>query len=449
MWNKNRFTSALLVALSGCAAVAHADTSFQGNSLAEFLAQTTVTGQIRAYYFDRFFGKDAANLSAFSLGGFLNAHTPSAAGISADVGFYTANSLGANTVNPDVTLMGKAPSITALGQAYLQYAIPDVVMIRAGDQEIDTPFVNGSDSRMIPATFQGISAQVTPCSGWNIYGMRMFSWKSRTSAGYYRDNLYYQTDFDGDPLYGGVAVLPSAEPDASGVLAIGTRYKNHGADAQAWYYDFYGFTAMFYGDARYTLETDAALRPFVGGQVVREWDGNSRLNASNGAATIADVSGNRVSSAAWGVQAGVNYDLGDAALGNGEWSLAYNQINYRAGAVGGGAIVSPYTVGYATDPLYTTSMTRGLVEMGPGTGWRVKWTQHFLGNHLQFTAAYARYSLHSAGKANDVYGDLTYFPGGFLRGLSIRDRVDVAHGGGLPGRTGYFIYNRVMLTYAF
>lgn len=446
MLKKNRVAVALFAALSGFGAVAHADTASQANTLVDYFMHSKVNGQIRSYYFDRFFGKNATNLSAFSLGGYLNVHTPSAAGFSADVGFYTANSLGANSHNPDVTLMGTAPSINALGQAYLQYAIPDVVMIRAGNQEINTPWVNDSDSRMVPATYQGIFAEVSPYCNVHFYGMRIFRWKSRTSSDFYNDNLYYQTGFDGDPIYGGTGVLPKSTNNANGILAFGAKASEMGATAQAWYYDFYQFSKMFYGDADYTLKTGSGFDPFVGGQFMREWEANSLLNSSLGTGKIAGSAGNGVSSTAWGVQAGVKYDLDNAVLGKGDLSWAYNQINYQAGAVGGGVIVSPYTTGYATDPLYTTTMIRGLVEMGPGNGWKVKWTQHLLNNQFQFSAAYASYHLHSAGNANDIYADLIYFPKGFFKGLSVRDRVEVAHGD-LP--TGYFIYNRVMLTYAF
>ena len=444
MISKHRATTlAVLLALSGFSAVAHAD-----DSLKDFFLHSKVDGQIRSYYFNRFFGKNATNLSAFSLGGYINAHTPSMAGFSADVGFYTANSLGANRVNPDVTLMGTAKSINALGQAYLQYEVPEVLLIRAGNQTLNTPWVNGSDSRVIPATYQGIFAQVSPYCGWNLYGMRIFRWKSRTSADYYRDNLYYNTGFDGDPIYGGAAVLPNTDSAANGILAFGTSYKRYGINAQAWYYNFYQFTQTLYGDAQYTLKTDSGIDPFLGAQINREWEGNSLLNSSYSPGTkpIDGFKGNGVNSTAWGVIGGIDYDGGSALLGKGQLAASYNEILYHQGAVGGGAIVSPYTVGYATDPLYTTSMIRGLVEMGPGNGWKVKWTQYLLSNQFLFMAAYAQYHLQTAGYANDIYGDLTYFPRGFMKGLSIRDRVEVAHG---DLSTGYFIYNRVMLTYDF
>jgi hypothetical protein len=210
---------------------------------------------------------------------------------------------------------------------------------------------------------------------------------------------------------------------------------------------------MLYGDASYTLKTGLGINPLVGAQFMREWNSNSLLNSSLGASAVNGVQGNSVNSTAWGVQAGFNYEILPSFLGQGQLTWSYNEILAHAGNVGGGAIVSPYTVGYATDPLYTTSMIRGLVEMGPGTGWKVKWTQNLLHKQFLLMAAFARYHTYYKGNSNDAYVDLTYFPGGMFKGFSIRDRVEVANGGiaSSPLNPGNkpFVYNRVMLTYAF
>jgi hypothetical protein len=193
---------------------------------------------------------------------------------------------------------------------------------------------------------------------------------------------------------------------------------------------------MFYGDANYTLKTGTGFNPFVGGQFVREYDSHSLLG--------------NVNATAYGLIGGVHYQTG---IGAGTLSFAYNAINpHGAAAYGHGAIVSPYTIGYATDPLYTTSMIRGLVETGPGNAWKVKVAQHFNKEFL-LLAAFAEYHTYYFGNSNDAYLDLTYFPGADfkdLKGLSIRDRVEISNGGiGLNPGNQSFIYNRVMLTYLF
>ena len=123
--------------------------------------------------------------------------------------------------------------------------------------------------------------------------------------------------------------------------------------------------------------------------------------------------------------------------------------------MGGGAIVSPYTIGYATDPLYTTALIRGLVELGPGDAKRIALTQHMFGDHILATVAFSRFDTKLNGGSNDTYADLTYFPGGTLTGLSIRDRMEVSNASfqfnnGVTGNRGHsFIYNRLMLQYTF
>lgn len=464
MFTKNRIAVALVAALCGASVAAQAET------LSDFFKRSKIDGQIRSYYFSRDYGATGPNTfnqDAFSLGGMLNVQTaPFLGGFGVGVSFYTANALGANNLSGapayphlDATLMGPRQSINALGQAYLQYALPKVLLIRAGDQVINTPWVNNSDSRILPATYQGVFAEVSPYCNWHLYGMRIFRWKSRTSSGYYRDNLYDPATFDGDSMYGGsgTPVITGASPATNGVLAFGTSGSLLGAKAQIWYYDYYQFAKNIYADVNYTLKTGSGLDPFVAAQFNREWQNQSLLDGSK--INNSPIAATSVNSTAWGAQVGLNYAAFSHALGNGQLAWSYNEILAQPGAVGGGAIISPYTAGYATDPLYTTSMIRGLVELGPGSGWKVKWTQNLFDKRFLLMAAFAQYHTYYNGTSNDTYVDLTYFAPGMFKGLSIRDRVEVANGlnayNGFQGNgAGFnkghsFIYNRVMLTYAF
>lgn len=422
-------------------------------SVADFFSKIKIDGQIRSYYFTQAFGPGSPpDRTAYSLGGYLNMHTPSIYGFSGDVGFNTANSLGTHgspdTV--DTTLAGLNASLTVLTQAYLQYELPSVLTIRAGNQSINSPWINPSDSRMIPASYQGFYGEVSPVENVHLYGMRIYRWKSRTSPHYYNDNLYYKLGFDGDPMYSGNRAELTNAPTFDGTLAFGADAEYRGARAEVWYYDFYQFAKMLHADVNYHYQNESGVEPYVEGQFVHEWEANSLLNSNAGYLTnqIDGFTGNSVKTFAWGVRTGVNYDVGGSTLGEGNLSWAFNKIDYNAGAVGGGAIVSPYTNGYATDPLYTTSMIRGLVEMGPGNAWKVSWTQHLWDKRFRFTLSYADYHLQRAGGANDEYLDLVYSPKGVLEGLSIRDRLEVAHGN-LGVHKGHFLYNRVMLTYSF
>ncbi|WP_325799322.1 OprD family outer membrane porin, partial [Acidithiobacillus ferriphilus] len=320
VFTKNRIAIAVVAALCGVSAAAQAET------LTDFFKQSKIDGQIRSYYFSRDYGAAGPNQNAFSLGGILNVQTaPFLGGFGVGVSFYTANALGANNLSGapaypyvDSTLMGPRQSINALGQAYIQYALPKVLLVRAGDQVINTPWVNNSDSRLLPATYQGVFAEVSPYSDWHIYGMRIFRWKSRTSSGYYRDNLYDPATFDGDSMYGGsgTPVITGSSPATNGVLAFGTSGSLMGAKAQVWYYDYYQFAKTVYGDVNYTLKTGTGLDPFVGAQFNRQWQNNGLLDGSN--INNSPITATSVNSTAWGAQVGLNYAAFNNVLGNGQ-----------------------------------------------------------------------------------------------------------------------------------
>jgi outer membrane porin, OprD family len=433
-------------------------------TLQDWLNQTQVSGTVRAYDFDRLYGASKVpNQSSFSVAGILNAKSaPFLGGFGVGVSFFTATSLGLNNTTEtgssfphlDTTLAGPHNDLTALGQAYVQYQKPRL-LLRVGDQELNTPWVGESDSRVLPATYQAAFAEVTPAKALNLFGFREFAWKSRTSDTYYQDNLYYPSTFDGDSSYGGTASLSGGVPKARGTLALGATYAANGIKAEAWYYDYYNFANMFYDNANYTLDTGTGFNPFIAEQFLQEWDGNSLLNTGRFGSAIDGYKGNGVNSTAYGVQAGLNYTLKAPDLGTGILALSYNAVPVHPGSVGDGAIVSPYTIGYATDPLYTTALIRGLVELGPGDAKRISFTQHFFNNRILAVVAFSRFDTKLNGGSNDTYADITYFPFSKIKGLSIRDRMEVSnansqYNNGATGNIGQsFIYNRVMFQYNF
>ncbi|WP_437558449.1 OprD family outer membrane porin [Acidithiobacillus sulfuriphilus] len=456
-------------------ALVYVGSAAQAETLTEFFQQSKIDGNIRSYYFSRLYGNPAVpNQNAYALAGRLNVETaPFLGGFGVGVSFFTAHSFGANDLSGatspdsfgaltnyphlDATLIGPNNSINALGQAYIQYQQP-WLLVRAGDQEINTPWLNNTDSRILPATYQAVYAEVTPLKDLHFYGLREFRWKSRTSTDYSRDNYYYQPGFEADTLYGSTegVLSKSAGQGTNGTLAFGASYALAGAKAQAWYYNFYNFANMFYGDASYTLKTGTGFDPFIGAQFVREWLGNNAFSQSRvglNYPTSPNQGNYAVDSTAYGVQIGINTPSFGRVFNNGQLFWAYNALDPHAGTLGGGAIISPYTVGVVWDPLYTSSMIRGLVETGPGHAWKVKWTQNLFNKHILFMASFARYYTYFSGVSNDTYMDLTYFPGGDLKGLSIRDRVEVSNASPQnpgPGGSNYsFIYNRVQLQYDF
>jgi hypothetical protein len=403
-------------------------------SLMDFIKKSTFNGNLRVYDFFRDYSNPAAppNQRAFSAGGMLNFITaPILGGLRGGVTYYVANSLNFNNRNPrevDNTLPGF--NLNVLGQAYLEYQTKEL-LVRAGDQLIKTPWVNDSDSRMIPATYQAIYGQLTPYQDFNVIGMRVTRFKSRTSNGFSQTNLYNTTNIGGEGF-------PSIDKvTAKGVFAVGSNYNmqnKYGWQPQVWYYQFYDFAKLFYGDVTYTMDTGRAISPVVGVQAARETtDGNNYLQQ------VARIGGSADASV-YGAFVGAN-------IYNGRITLGYDAIPSHKGAFKNGDLVSPYTAGYATDPLYTTSMIAGLVEKGPGQAVKLTGSYNFLDNRLKVAASYAEYETTPYfNNTNETDFDVTYNFDAHLKGLSLRNRIGLETGVPVLGR---FIYERLMLQYSF
>ncbi|MDA8190841.1 MAG: OprD family outer membrane porin [Gammaproteobacteria bacterium] len=393
-----------------------------------FFGGMKVNGDIRAYDFTRHYSGPVAGQQAFSVGGALNVLSGSVYGFSAGLSFYTAHNLGLNNANPalvDGTLAGY-DGINTLGQAFVQYDNRRV-LVRAGDQSIANPWINASDSRMIPATYQALLAAVRPITGLTISAMRITRFKSRTSDEFSRTDLYNST---GTFNIGGTGGLAGRRE--TGAAAVGADYDARGLKAAVWGYQFYDLAKMAYAQGSYVLPGAAGLKPFVGAQVVRETgSGPQYLGAVN--ATV------------YGAVVGVKR-AGD------QITLGYDDLPAHAGAFGNGDVVSPYTTGYATDPLYTTSMIQGMIDRKTtGHAVKISATAFLLQHKVRLIASFADYfntlySGYTSARTNEADLDLTYFLGGPLKGLSIRDRIGIAHNLPVVHR---FVYNRLMLEYDF
>lgn len=447
---RNKIVAVAIATVLGTLSVAAHAADADINTFSDLFKQGHVDGELRLYNFNRSYDYDVPTKpSAHAFGGsiLLNAQTASLNGFSAGASLASANSLGSLNDNPkrvDTTLMGAKDTLSALTQAYLQYK-NTWVMARAGYQYLNTPWMNNSDGRLLPNSYEALSAVFTPVAGWNILAIREFSYRSRTSEGYFNDNNYYASAYQGDTLYGGNQALPLTAKQTSGTWALGTTYVNGGWKAQGWYYDFLNFARMGYADGSYVFKTGTGFDPVFGLQALTESGGGSNNVLVQNKTKINGIAGTSVKARAWGADLGV-------LIPNGRFDILYNKIERETGSViGGGTIISPYTASFATDPLYTTSMIRGLVEAGPGHATKVKFTYDLFDKKLQLVAAYAKYSTDLDGNFHDTYFDIIYNFDGFMKGFQIRDRWERSTGGinNLNPGNEPFTYNRVMLSYKF
>lgn len=413
----------------------------------DFIGDGRFDGELRLYRFDRVFDSgNAHDERAWSLAGLFTVKSGSVGGFRLAATGFSAQSLGTRSDLPsriDASLMALGPSLSGFSQAYAEYAGHGVT-VRAGDQYLDTPWMGPSDSRVIPASYRALNLSMEVSPGWTLQAIRTIRWKSRTSDGFLADNVYYPSRWRGDTMYGQNGTLPVTARATSGTTAIGSTYAAGPWKSRTWYYDFRGFGRMGYADASYTFPAIGRLVPYVGAQVLRQ-TGSSGDNVLVETKTrVNGVAGDRVDARAWGVEAG-------AKLGAASFGLAYNRLGGRQGAVGGGAIISPYSNGYATDPLFTTSMLRGLVEQGPGRAWKARAGYGFFDGELQLAAAYAQYDTRWRGRSHDLYFDVTWKLDRWVKGLQIRNRWERTVGGsnGLNPANLPWTYNRLMISYRF
>jgi hypothetical protein len=437
---KSRALIAALVGLLAASGAAHADDDiFSGGH---------VDGDLRLYNFNRLYqSRTTPNASAFSLGALINAQTGNfLGGFAVGGSFVTVNSLGTHSdsvAKIDTTLAGPNNSIGTFSQAYLQYQ-HGMFLFRGGYQYLaDDPWMGNNDSRIIPSSYNALKVQLTPLPGWNLFAIREYSWKSRTSGGMFPDNLYYPSQYRGDVMYGNNGALPLATRSAPGTWEGGTTYVHGGLNAQLRYYDFMNFARTGYAVGSYVFETGSGFDPVIGAQyLTQDYGADNRFTETG--AKLFGVGGDHVKSRVIGGDLGV-------VIPNGRFDIFYNKVAHEDGAVGGGALLSPYTTNYGTDPLFTTSMIRGLVEAGPGRAWKGKFTYDLFDKKLELTAAYAKYMTYYRGDSHDLYFDVIYHLDGYLKGLTLRDRWELSNGGvdNLNPTNQTFVYNRVMIDYKF
>jgi len=384
-------------------------------------------GNLRTYFFQRnYTNPNLSNQKAFSFGGKLNALTEDCFyGFRMGATAYTAQPLGLNSHNPnkvDLTLPGKP--VTTLGQAFLQYE-NNYFLTRIGNQLISTPWLNEADTRMIPATYQGLYAKITPMTDFDLTAMRMIRFKSRIKGGFSKTNLY-------SPINLGTPVNALDNQTVMGTLALGAQYKQCDFKAQVWGYQFYNIAKLYYGDVSYTMDIGTLVKPIVGVQVGHEHnDGNPVFNTSSVAKKNSDVYG----------------ALLGAEIADGSVTIGYNNIPKHTGSFQNGDIVSPYTSGYTSDPLYTTAMIAGLIEKSAGSAMKGTVQYNFFEKQLHFLVCYARYKTSPfIPNTSETDFDLTYKPNGQLKNLSLRYRVGFLKHHPVFGR---FIYNRLMVQYDF
>jgi hypothetical protein len=425
------------------------------------------------------------NNSPFSIGAtYLYANpgacVSSVSHLSIPCGKHSFVSQGSEPVNPDDTLPGY--EMSTLYEAYLQYKDPNAT-VRLGNQVVNSPWANPSDSRLKPVAFQGLDASFRIDARWNAEVMYMARFEGRATSDF--DNATLLTSHPADAPGAASNIFT---PGGTSITTPGFGYARLGfasgnLSANVHYYGFLDIANAVWLDAKYAWSNPR--KPFVAVQL------GSESNA--GRAVVG-----KISSQVFGVQAGFT------PLRNLDLTLAYdlvpqrsdtlslpasvscgsnNQIKTAAGVTfpyflpaGGttncfanpdgtttvyyGGWASPYTDSYATDPFFTTQFAQGMVDRrSPGQALKFGATYVIGDKHFRFIASRAYYTYGSsiAGVSPTQETDLdgTWFfrkpAAGAYHGFSLRHRYAERTQANtqLFGGTPIFKYNRTQLEYDF
>jgi hypothetical protein len=411
----------------------------------------------------------------------LNGCTTPVSHLSLPCGKQTFTGQSSVPTNPDDTLPGFV--LSTLYEAYVQYKDP-TLYIKVGDQVINTPWANASDSRLKPVAFEGGDLTYKFNKVWTGEAAYMDRFESRSSSAF--DNATMLTSH---PVDGPGVAANIFTPGGSPITTSGFGYARLGFTgnvvANLHYYDFIDIANALWFDGKYTWAKSYS-KPFIAVQAGSE--------QNTGRALIG-----KISSSVFGVQVGVspwkNVDMtvgynyipqqsDTITLPAGVACGANNQIKITVPGTtfpyflpsGGtancltnsngmttvyyGGWASPYTDSYATDTLFTTSISQGLIDRrSPGSGVKFALTLQSADHRARLIAsqAYFQYGNSAAGTSptqeTDVDG--TWFfhkPGsGPYHGLLIRHRYAERDQKNtlLLGGTPVFKYNRTQLEFGF
>ncbi len=432
------------------------------------------------------------NAAAFNLGGKIHAeyllgNTPLSLGAT----YFGAESFGANDsrrndpsagytpgfdpclgkaagFNPcvDNTLPGFA--LSSLGEMYLQYKTKWITA-QIGKESINTPWANPSDSRIVPVTFQGATLAINFAPGWTAMAMRMARWKNRTSSSFDANSLLCNQAPTPANFPAAACKQPQAGPGTptSGFLLLGLSRKfSPYLTASAYNYEFYDLANMTHIEAKYNYSPKSPLNPYVAGQYIAESDTGRAIvgaihNHTLGAQLGASFSKNIDAALSYNSAPLVTYVTASPASiflpVGGTPATGASVPGAPAGTkfLYGGGVASPYTDSYATDPLYTTSITQGMADRrSAGSAIKLAVTAYTNDRHVRGILSRAIYDYSTpagTSKAAETNVDLTYFlnkidPKKPYSGLSLRHRLAIRDQTQSPFT---FIYNRTQLEYSF
>ena len=286
-------------------------------------------------------------------------------------------------------------------ELFAEYRYGNRVQIDAGWIGIsNSPWLTYYQNNVLNlVTYQGAIINAYPGGGWLLTGLGINAAQLTGEEGFGQQTLY-------NPKYNILSNTPNVDNNGSpGTIGLGANWTNptNTVNLRLWAYQFYDYANLAYADSSIKLPVNTNLNFTLGAQALTE-DGNGDdvlNNAGYGA----------VNSNAVGMTLGMNYKIVGLELG-------YDGIFGPRSAYGGGAIVSPYTYQYASDPLYTTGFIQGMVEQTAGNAIKVTPSLNLLNNKLTLSTAYMYFDT-TAEPASSEYDVTANYAIPQVKGLNI------------------------------
>lgn len=362
----------------------------------------------------------------------------------------------------DPNALAGLSDLNQLQEAYLAYHGPTIT-VKAGDQYFNSPWADTHFKLgLAPTAFQGVDA-IYVRDGWTLEAAQISRFMSRTSSAFTRTNLLTAVA-GGINTSGFTYVHAGYTPPNAGAVFSAYAYN---MDDMATFVWFNGFTRLsphgwqpFIG-AQGGLETNAGasylgiVRSSIAGLIV----GATPWRGITLSAAIDQIPWRR---AALTLPSGPSCNSAGYFLPQGVGECGNNANGTREVYYGGWA--SPYSDGYATDPMYTSPLFEGPVDRrSPGNSQALVGVYTSPNARFSFTESYYwfDYSNPLATQATTEWDNtLVYYfskvAAGRYRGLLFRygyiqqhkSNVAFVSGDGPLGGTPITRYSRFQLEYA-
>jgi hypothetical protein len=336
--------------------------------------------------------------------------------------------------NPDDTLPGFG--LDTFPETYVGYKDARWKGM-AGDYLFNTAWAPSSDSRVKPAAYQGADVGYALSSDLTLDVGDFWAWQNRTSNTFSNNTLLTTYPAGSPGLASNIYVGNCKGAPCTGISTSGFTYgklgfapKDSNYSVNGYFYGVHDIVTMFWGDAKYTWN-QVDYKPYVALQ--GGWENNG------GQSVIGKINSQLVgiqlgATAAKGLVVQGSFDyvpwqtdtVSTAYLASINWTCSNSNFQLKSNTKTGivvhtlpyflptnagqcfhnangttsvyyGGWASPYTDSYATDPIFTTSISQGMTDRrAPGTSWKVAATYTSANKRFVFFASDAWYNYGNA-----------------------------------------------------